>query len=132
MIVSNGLIRVVNRTSARKAGESESDHTHRVTVREGVATDCECPDRQYRGARCKHMRFVEREIVPDLGPEFGRNINDGGVANAGDASEGEAFADVSESDIAAARRELANGMVETGDDDRRRALARVRDALDDV
>ena len=40
-------------------GETEADeHRYVVTVENGVAWSCTCPNHEYRSARCKHMRAV--------------------------------------------------------------------------
>ena len=33
-----------------------------IDLNEGKATNCLCPDRQYRGHECKHMKAMNTEI----------------------------------------------------------------------
>lgn len=37
----------------------DSSHTYTVTITDGRATSCTCPDHQYRERRCKHMAGTE-------------------------------------------------------------------------
>lgn len=53
--------------------ESQRDHEYTVDV---PGQRCTCPDHQYRGAQCKHLRRVAIEISRDRVPPPGKRLAD--------------------------------------------------------
>ena len=55
--------------SGRYAVDGASGATYTVTLPDG---DCDCPDRTFRGERCKHLRRVAIEVTEGRVPPPGR------------------------------------------------------------
>lgn len=47
---------------ARVTSQFDGDKRYDVRISDGHAESCTCPDRQYRGAYCKHMASVDRRL----------------------------------------------------------------------
>ena len=49
-------------TAVQSFSNTEKKYDLTIDERQGVATDCGCPDRQYRHHECKHMRQFNAEV----------------------------------------------------------------------
>jgi hypothetical protein len=49
---------------------SRPNKQYDVTIEKGVAVDCNCPDRFYRGHICKHMISTQVAIMEQKGAMF--------------------------------------------------------------
>lgn len=68
MVNGDGTVTVQNESYV-----DAKNHQYKVTLRDGFVSDCECPHRQHRSERCKHMITVKNEVVPSLPNDYGVN-----------------------------------------------------------